>query len=317
MEDGDAHQRLRALGSRGLAPTTLNHALPMIQHVVDGLLDRVAGRGQLDVVADLARPLPSAVIAELFGIPAVDRKAFQAWSADAGRFFGAPVGDPAEAARKANTAAVELERYFRHLLHERRRAPGTDLVSLLLAGQADGQLSDEDVCCQCILLLAAGHITTVDQLSNAVFALLTHADQLELLRADPDLAAAAVEEALRYDAAVPFLHRVAREDLEFGGRAVRAGQLVYLGLAAANRDPEAFADPDRFDLLRANNRHVAFGAGPHLCLGASLARRQLVAALRALPQRLPGLRLDPQRPPRRRCDSLVFRGFATLPVVFS
>jgi cytochrome P450 PksS len=313
MKDGADHHRLRVLGNGGFTPSLLDRSLPLIQRVMDELLDQVQGRSRFDVVADLAQPLPAVVIAELFGIPPEDRRLFQQWSDDAAQFFGGTLGDPEPAARAANAAALELERYFAALLEQRRRAPGDDLMSLLLAGQAEGKLSAEEVCHQCVLLLVGGHVTTIDQFANAVHAFLEHPDQLRKLRDNPGLIRSAVEEALRYDGAVPFIHRVAAADLEIGGRAIRRGQAVYLGLAAANRDPELFAEPDRFDITRTNNRHLSFGAGPHVCLGGGLARRELEVGLLTLFRRMPTLRLDGEDRPKRRCESLVFRGFHRLP----
>ena len=189
-------------------------------------------------------------------------------------------------------------------------------MSLLLKGQADGRLTAEEVCSQCILLLGAGHITTMDQLGNTILALLKNPEQMGRLRDDPGLVRSAMEEGLRYDGTAQLLQRIAREDLMLRGKTIRKGELVYLSLGAANRDPEVFAEPDRFDVGRADNRHLAFGAGPHVCLGMTLARRELEVSLGRLVQRMPRLRFDEERPMRRRADSLVFRGLESLPVRF-
>ena len=195
------------------------------------------------------------------------------------------------------------------------RCAGDDLMSLLLQGQAEGRLTDEEATSQCILLLNAGHLATMDQFGNTVLALLEHPGQLGRLRDDPALVRSAVEEGLRYDGTAQLLQRIAREDLTLRGQTIRQGDLLYLSLGAANRDPEVFAEPDRFDIGRADNRHLAFGAGPHLCLGMTLARRELEVALGRLVRRLPRLRFDGE-PPRRRSDSLVLRGLESLPVRF-
>jgi cytochrome P450 len=232
------------------------------------------------------------------------------------RFFGGAVGDPEEAARAANEAARQQERYFLDLLEQRRRRPGDDLMSLLLQGQAEGRLTAEEVCAQCTMLLGAGHITTMDQLGNTVLALLKNPEQLDRLRHDPALVRPAVEEGLRYDGTAQLLQRIARADLKLRGQMIREGDLLYLSLGAANRDPEVFIEPDRFDIGRADNRHLAFGAGRHLCLGMTLARRELEVSLGRLMQRMPRLRFDEQRPLRRRADSMVLRGLESLPVLF-
>jgi cytochrome P450 len=314
-KDGPEHLRLRRLVLHGFTPARLDAARPVIRQAVDGLLDRVGAAGRLDVVQDFAEPLPTLVICELFGIPAADRPRLREWSDARTRFFGLSRGDAAAAARAVNDATVHLEDYFQRLAAERLRQPGDDLLSLLLAAHAEGRLTAAEVSAQCQMLLIAGHVTTRDQLGNAVHALLRHPAQLAALRADPSRVGAAVEEALRYDPPASFIHRVAEADLEVGGRPVRKGQLVLLGIAAANRDPAVFPDPDRFDLGRGDRRHVAFGSGPHACLGMGLARLELELALEALVRRFPHLGLDPQDPPRRRGDALLFRGFARLPVL--
>ena len=269
----------------------------------------------MDAIADFAQPLPAVVIAELFGIPVADREKFQKWSDDVAKFFGGTHGDPATDARAANDSSLALEEYFLALIEKRRAAPGHDLVSLLVAGQADGKLSAEEVSGQCILILAAGHVTTIDLTGNAINAFLDHPDEWRALVTNPTRVSGAVEEALRYDTAVPFTHRIAVAETRIGDKTIAPGQVVYVGMAAANRDPAVFTDPDVFDIGRVNNNHVSFAVGPHVCLGASLARRELEIGLATLARRLPNLRRG-SAPPRRRCDSLVFRGFHTLPIEF-
>jgi cytochrome P450 PksS len=315
-KDGREHLRLRRLANHGFTTAALDSFRPMIQQVTDELLDRVRAEGRMDVVADLAQPLPALAIAEMFAIPPADRVIFQKWSDDVSRFFGGTLGDVETDAQAANEGAAALEGYFMGLLKERQRRPGSDLMSLLLCGRAEGKLSLQEVCSQSILLLVAGHVTTTDQLSNAVCAFLDHPDQRRLLRAEPALIHSAVEEVMRYDGAVQFVLRIAAQDLEIAGKRISQGQQVYVGLGAANRDPAVFAEPDRLDITRLNHRHLAFGAGPHLCLGAGLARRELEIALGTLLRRLPGLRHDELKPARRKCQSLIFRGFFTLPVRF-
>jgi cytochrome P450 PksS len=315
-KDGQDHQRLRVLGKQAFTPSALQRWQSVIERVVDDLLDAALPRGRMDLIDDLARPLPSIVIAELFGIPPEDREMLHQWSMAGLRFVAGAVGDPEEAARAANEASVQRERYFRDLLEERRRRPGDDLMSLLLKGQAEGRLTAEEVCAQCILLLTAGHITTMHQLGNTVLALLNNPEQMGRLRDDPGLARSATEEGLRYDGTAQFLRRIAREDLMVRGQTIRKGELVYLSLGAANRDPEVFTEPDRFDVDRADNPHLAFGAGPHICLGMTLARRELEVSLGRLVQRMPRLCLDEERPMRRRADSLALRGLESLPVRF-
>jgi cytochrome P450 PksS len=316
MKDGQDHRRLRGASQHAFTPTAVDRWQTMIERVVDDLLDAALVRGRMDLIGDLATPLPAIVIAELFGIPPADRETFHEWSMTGARFFGIAVGDTEEAARAANEATVQQERYFLNLLQERRRRPGDDLMSMLLEGQADGRLAAEEVCSQCILLVGAGHLTTMDQLGNTALALLRDPEELGRLRDDPGLARSATEEGMRYDGTAQLLQRIARDDLRLGGKAIGAGELVYLSLGAANRDPEVFAEPERFDIGRADNRHLAFGAGRHACLGMTLARRELEIALGRMVRRMPRLRLDQERPVRRRSNSLVFRGLESLPVRF-
>ncbi|HSN98473.1 MAG TPA: cytochrome P450 [Candidatus Nanopelagicales bacterium] len=316
MKDGAEHTRLRKLGNRGLTAATLDSLRPIIQRITNDLLDRVAPNGRMDVIQDLSALLPSTVIAELFRIPEEDRPRFQAWSEDLMRFVSVPAGDVEAIARAANRAIVELEAYFLGMLEERRGRPGDDLLSLFLSEQEEGRFSPEEICAQCILLISAGHVTTIDQLGTTVWNLLTHPRELEKLRAAPELLSSAVEEALRYDPAIPFINRITAEDMEVGGKRIPKGHMVFLGVAAANRDPAVFADPDRFDITRADSRHIAFILGPHTCLGAGLARRELEIGLRTLLRRMPGLRLDPEDPPARQTENLALRGFYRLPVLF-
>ncbi|MBN9118474.1 MAG: cytochrome P450 [Planctomycetes bacterium] len=316
FRDGAEHHRLRTLGNRGFTPSALERARPTVQRIVDQLLDKVQAAGRMDVVTDLAQPLPSLTIAELFGIPKTDRDLFQKWSHDAAKFLGGNLTDPPREAKAANDGMLGLEAYFLNLIKHRQGKPGDDLLSLLLAGQAEGRLSAEEVSAQCILILIAGHVTTIDLTGNAINALLDHPDQWRALVADPSQAPAAVEEALRYDPAVPFIYRIVRGDTQIGGQKMGPGQVVYIGLGAANRDPAVFANPDAFDIARPNRGdHVSFAAGPHVCLGAGLARRELEVALTGLARRMPNLRRGAE-PPVRRCENIIFRGFHSLPVEF-
>ena len=317
MKDGQDHHRLRVLGNHAFTPSALERWQSVIERVVDNLLDTAMPLGRMDLIEDLTRPLPTIVIAELFGNPPEDREMFQEWSMATARYFGGAIGDPDEAARAANEATGHQERYFHDLVEERRRRPSDDLMSLLLKGRADGRLTADEVCSQCIMILNAGHTTTMDQLGSTVLGLLKNPEQMARLRDDPRLVRSATEEGLRYDGTGQLLQRVARKEMKLRGKTIRAGDLIYLALGSANRDPAMFTEPDQFDVGRTDNRHLAFGAGPHVCLGMTLARRELDVSLRRLVQRMPRLRFDPERPMRRRANSLVFRGLESLPVRFA
>ncbi|HEX2574511.1 MAG TPA: cytochrome P450 [Polyangia bacterium] len=316
MNDPPVHTRLRRVGNHAFTDRAVSVFRPLIQRTADALLDRVAGGSRMDLVRDFTQPLPAQVIAEVFGIPSGDRDAFQRWSDDLGRLLGTALEDVETVARNANDSIVQLERYFLELFEERRQNPGEDLMSLLMLGRKEGNLNLEELCAQCIMILGAGHITVVNMLANVVHALVTHPAALERVRREPALVDAAVEEALRYDGSSAFVFRIVGEDLEWGGQRLARGQLAFLCLAAANRDPAVFAEPDRYDLDRDASQHVAFAFGPHTCLGAPLARAELAIGLGTLLRRLPGLRLDPEAPPVRNCDTLLLRGFHRLPVVF-
>jgi cytochrome P450 PksS len=315
IKDVPLHTRLRRMTSESFTKSALDVWRPIVQKVVNELLDRIEAAGRMDLVSDFAQPLPALVIAEMFGIAEEDRDNFQRWSDDISKFWGGTFGDIEEDGRRANEAMVRLEQHFLNLITMRRQQPGDDLMSHLIINQEQGRLEAEELTAQCVLILVAGHVTTIDQISNGTYALLKHPDQFKKLREQPDLLASAVEEILRYDSSVPFIHRVAKEEVEIRGRRIAKGQVVFLGLAAANRDPEQFADPDRFDIARQPNKHVAFAVGPHLCLGAELARRELAVGLSGLCTRFPSLHFI-GHPPEPRCDSLMFRGFKSMPLSF-
>ena len=311
--DPPDHTRLRALVNKAFTPAAVERLRPRVEAVVAGLLDRVAGAGAMDVVEDLAYPLPVTVICEMFGVPEADRERFRAWSRGRVHLLDPLVAS--DALQRALQARLALRDYLRGLIAERRDHPTGDLLSALIAAEDQGrQLSQDELVSMCVLLLVAGHETTVNLIANGTLALLRDPGALARLAAEPALAGSAVEELLRYDSPVQFTSRHALADRELGGRRVRAGESVVAVLGAANRDPAQFPEPDRLDLGRRPNRHVAFGGGIHFCLGATLARVEARIAIAALLARLPGLRLGPQPPVRR--DTVTLRGLASLPVTF-
>jgi pimeloyl-[acyl-carrier protein] synthase len=315
MKDIPLHARLRRIASESFTKSALDIWRPIVQKVAEELLDRVQTMGRMDLVADFAQPLPAIVMAEMFGIAPEDRESFQHWSDDIAKFFGGTFGNIEEDAHRANDAVVKLEQHFLKLIALHRQTPGHDLMSHLIATQEQGRLDAEELTAQCMLILVAGHVTTIDQIGNGVHTLLKHPHELQKLREQPELIHAAVEEILRFDSSVPFIHRIAREDLEIRGYRIAKGQVVFLGLASANHDPEQFSKPEQFNITRQPNKHLAFGVGPHLCLGAELARRELGLGLATLFRRYPGLRFA-DHPPELRCDSLMLRGFKSMPLAF-
>jgi cytochrome P450 len=285
------HTRIRRLVSKAFTPRTVESLRPAVRRIAGELAAGLAADGGGDLVARVAEPLPVAVIAEMLGIPEGDRHLLRPWSAAiVGMFEPNPT---AEAADRAVRAGTEFSDYLRALIAERRRTPGGDLVSALIAAHDAGErLSEQEMVSTCVLLLNAGHEATVNTTGNGWWALLRDPGQLAALRADPEgLLPTAVEELLRYDTPLQMFGRWVLDDVEVAGVRIPRGSEVALLFGSANRDPARFADPDRLDLARADNPHISFGAGLHFCLGAPLARLELAESFGALLRAAPGLRL--------------------------
>ncbi|SHN88295.1 hypothetical protein SAMN05660350_04444 [Geodermatophilus obscurus] len=312
--DPPDHTRYRRLVGRAFTPRATTAAEPMVRRVTDTLLDALepaAARGDpVDLVAAFAAPLPVLVIADLLGVPTDRQEDFLRWGAAA-----AATLDPGLPLRRflaADRAIRALHDFLAGHFAGLRREPGEDLVSRLVAASDEDALTDRELHATVLLLLGAGFETTVNLLGNAVVLLDAHRDQRNALLADPTGWPNAVEEVLRFDSPVQITGRTVRADTELAGVPVRPGSRVTLLLGAANRDPDVFADPGRFDVSRGNARdHLAFSAGVHYCVGAGLARLEAAVALRALTERFPGLRVT-GRPVRR--DLQTLRGFEHLPV---
>lgn len=315
FQDPPNHTRLRGHVNAAFTPQMVQALRPRVQAIVDELLDRAADARRLDVVADFGFPLPATVIAELLGVPSADRERFRSWSADLAAVGGLVrmAADRADRVRRARESGEELNAYFRDIVRERRRSPRDDLVSRLTTVDTGERVLDEtEIVDTCVLLLFAGHETTTNLVGNGVLALLRHPDELGRLRADPNLIGAAVEELLRYDSPVQARVRVARHDVELGGRRIAAGDRVMALLGAANRDPDRFLDPDRLDLSRPDNRHLSFGYGIHFCTGAALARLEGAVAIGSLVRRF--LRLELEQTALGWRKTLTLRGLTALPV---
>ncbi len=311
--DAPDHTRLRGLVNRAFTPRIVEQLRPRIQQVADELIDEAEVAGRMDVMAQLATPLPVIVISELLGAPVEDRGLFKRWSDQMAVFLDGSIREAGihEAAR----ASVELRDYFAGEIALRKRQPRDDLLTrLVMASDLDDALSEEEVIATAVLLLGAGHETTTNLIGNGVQALLRHPAELVRLRARPELVASAVEEMLRFDSPVQLTSRRPSVPVEIEGFKIPAGDEVSLFLGAANRDPVQFPDAQRFDIARGENRHVAFGHGSHFCLGAALARAEAQIAIETLLRRLPGLAPACEAPPRR--PGIVLRGFEALPVVF-
>ena len=312
--DPPDHTRLRGLVSKAFTLRVVETMRPHIQEIVDELLDAVQESGRMDIIQDLAYPLPVIVIAEMLGIPPAQRDTFKRWSDDLVATFGGPMVSP-ETLERGRLSAEEMGEYFHGVIEERRREPKDDLLSGLIAAEERGEaLSEEELIATCMLLLAAGNETTTNLIGNGMLALCRNPEQLEKLRADPSLTESAIEEFLRYDGPVQGTGRVATEEIEIGGQMMEEGQLAFCMLGAADRDPAQFADPEELDITRQDNRHIAFGFGIHFCLGAPLARMEAQIAFPTLLRRMPNLRLDTEEPEWG--GNFILRGLKRLPVKF-
>jgi cytochrome P450 len=314
--DAPDHTRLRGLVNKAFTPRAVDAMEGRIQGIIDELLNAVAGHGQFDVIHDLAYPLPVMVIAEMLGVPTEDRGQFKKWSDEISVVLSGDVTAlPEQVLRQALEARRELTDYFRGIVTQRRQAPRQDLLSALVQAEENGgRLTEDELYSTAILLLIAGNETTTNLIGNGLLALLRHPDQMRRTWEDAALVPSTVEEMLRYDSPVQLTTRLAKVDLQIQGGQIQKGQGIYLMLAAANRDPAQFPEPDRFDVARTENKHVAFGAGPHFCLGAPLARLEAQLVIDALRRRFPqGLRLAAQTPEYR--NNFNLRGLKALHVV--
>jgi pimeloyl-[acyl-carrier protein] synthase len=315
FNDPPAHARLRSALGRAFAPGAVAALAPFVRERVDDALSAALGRGRLDVVRDLAYPLTAATSARFVGVPPELLPDLLRWSADVFLLFGAGA-DSEDVVERAHQSLTECRTRMREVLAERGRAPEGDLLGRLAgAAGASDALSEDEIVGSCVMLMIGGHETTAHLIGNGMLALLRNEAELAKLARRPDLLDDAIEELIRYDGPSVSVVRRAHEDVEIGGATVRAGQYVFAMLRAANRDPAAFAEPDRLDLERRDNRHLGLGHGIHFCVGAALARLQTKAALGAMLERLPGLALEPGAR-LRWLPSLATRGLESLPVTF-
>jgi len=314
--DPPDHTRLRSLVSKAFTPRVVEGLRPRIQKIVDGLIARAEAAGSMDLIEEFAYPIPVNVICEMLGVPVEDHERFKGWSLDIARGLDSIWLPPdSEVPRRSAAARHAISDYFRELIGQRRATPRGDLLSALIAAEEAGdKLNEEELLATCILILIAGHETTVNLIGNGVLALLRHPAELNRLRATPGLITTAVEELLRYDGPVQRTARVASDDATIGGHTIHKGEMVMPFIGAADRDPAQFPQPDRLDLSRADNRHIAFGWGIHFCLGAPLARVEGQIAIETLVRRLPRLELVNETIEYR--QSLTLRGLKELPVKF-
>jgi cytochrome P450 len=314
--DPPDHTRLRSLVSKAFTPRVVEGLRPRIQKMVDDLITRVEAVGTMDLIEEFAYPIPVNVICAMLGVPVEDHERFKGWSLDIARGLDSVWLPPeSEIPKRSGAARHAIGDYMRGLIAERRASPRGDLLSALIAAEEAGdKLSEDELIATCILLLIAGHETTVNLIGNGTLALLRHPEELRRLRETPGLIPSAVEELLRYDGPVQRTARITSTEVTIGGRTIAKGEMVMPFIGAADRDPSQFPDPDRLDLGRADNRHIAFGWGIHFCLGAPLARVEGQIAIDTLVRRLPRLTLVDDEPEYR--QSLTLRGLKALPVTF-
>jgi len=294
--DPPEHTRLRRLVSKAFTPRAVENLRPRIQDIVEYLLAEAGKRGEFDVVHDLAYPLPVIVIAEMLGVPPEDRHRFKEWSDTVVATLGGPFTPP-EVMQAGSRAVEELAEYFSHIIAERRADPKEDLISGLIAAEEGGQvLAEDEIFATCILLLVAGNETTTNLIGSSMLALFRSPDQMERLQNDPSLISSATEELLRYAGPVQGTGRVPKEDVEIAGHTFHEGEMVFTLVAAGNRDPAHYENPERLDVARNPTDHLAFGDGIHFCLGAPLARAEAQISIGTLLQRFPRLRLLDDEP---------------------
>ncbi|MFF4208616.1 cytochrome P450 [Streptomyces sp. NPDC001796] len=304
------HTRIRRLVSKAFTPRTVEQLKPYVRDLAGELVARLVEAGGGDLLTDVAEPLPVAVIAEMLGIPEADRGQLRPWSADICGMY--ELNPSEETARRAVRASVEFSEYLRELIAERRKEPGEDLISGLIAAHDEGdRLTEQEMISTCVLLLNAGHEATVNATVNGWWALFRHPEQLAVLRADHTLVPSAVEELMRFDTPLQLFERWVLDEIEIDGTVIPRGAEIAMLFGSANHDPAVFTAPEQLDLTRRENPHISFSAGIHYCIGAPLARIELAASMTALLEQAPTLRpaAEPERKP-----NFVIRGLEGLSV---
>lgn len=314
--DPPNHTRLRALASAAFTPRRVEQLRSHIQDVMDTLLNAVVAKGQIDVIADFASPAPAIVTAELLGVPAADHAQLKVWSQDFAEMLGNFQHNP-ERFPRVLLSVKSLTSYFRSAMREQQDHPREGLIQAMMSAEVEGaRLSEEEIIANLIVTMVGGQETTTNLIGNGVLTLLRHPAELERLRADPSLIPSAVEELLRYESPSQHTARLAPDDVELGGKKIQKRQAVIAVMGAGNRDPERFPEPDRLDIARKDNRHLAFGWAAHFCFGAALARLEGQIAFATILRRLPQLALDTDAPLVWR-HNLGLRGLTALPATFT
>ncbi len=311
--DPPDHTRMRKLVHMAFTPRTIRKMQAYIEDIVDRLIDEQIESGEMDVIWDFSYPLPVTVIAEMMGIPVEDHAKFKAWSGEIVAFMATPKPTP-EILLNSQDSLLAMQQYFRDIYAKRRRQPEDDLITALVLAELEGdKLTEEEMVSSCVTILIGGHETTTYLIANGLYWLLQHPDQFRRLSEKPELAESATEEFLRYDGPFQRNRRIATRDVTIGDHTIEKGQLIMQLLGAANRDPAQFPDPDALDIARSPNKHLAFGYGPHFCLGAPLARLEAPVAYRSLLGRLRNIRIADDS---LEWNNALFRGLKSLPIIF-
>jgi pimeloyl-[acyl-carrier protein] synthase len=315
FQDPPQHTRIRSLVTKTFTPRSVEELRPHIQANIDYLLKPLAAAGRCDLIRDVAFPLPAMVICEMLGAPAEDRDELHRFTSDIAAVVSLATDKAARA--RAQESMEAISEYFLRLIAKRRAAPAQDLLSRLIHAEEEGQiLDDEELCAQCVLLIAAGHETTQNLIGNGMLALLRNPAQLAKLRANPAMLKNAVEELLRYDSPVQAVNRVAACDTIIGGQAIREGDALLALVGATNRDPDRFPEPDQLDITRADTHHMSFGVGSHFCVGAPLARVEAQMVFASLLAQFPTIQLESDKVSWN-SSNLALRGLLSLPLVLS
>ncbi len=318
LTDPPTHTRLRNLVTKAFSARMVRDKRPRIQELCNRFIDQVISHGEMDVVKDLAVPLPGWVIADMLGVLPEDQPSFTRWSRDQVRVYDRPgtSGERIPIMRQGQASMLEMKAYLEDVIEQRRREPRNDLITMLVSAEEEGdRLSLDELVIMIIALLVGGNNSTAHLIGNAVLTLARHPDALEQLRANPGLITTALEEVLRFESPVQATSRVARDAIEIGGQIIEPGQNISLLFGSANRDEEQFPEPDRLDIARKPNRHLTFAHGPHFCLGAAIARAEAQLAVQTVVQRCVNLRL--QAAEADWLEGFSFRGLKSLPVTFT
>ena len=317
LTDPPTHTRLRNLVTKAFSARMVREKRPRIQEICDKFVDRVIDDGRMDLIADIAVPVPGWVIAEMLGVAPEDQASFTRWGRDQVRVYDRPgtAGERIPVMRQGQASMMEMKAYLEEVIEARRSDPRDDLITMLVMAEEQGdRLSLDELVIMIIALLVGGNNSTAHLIGNSVLTLARHPDSLTRLRENPDLIATAIEEVLRFESPVQATSRIAREPIEIGGEIIEAGQGISLLFGSANRDEQQFPSPDELDIARRPNRHLTFAHGPHFCLGAAIARTETQIAVQTVVRRCLDLELETAEAEWQ--EGFSFRGLKTLPIRF-